>query len=193
MPRDALPITTGELGEEEVTRLFAARGDELHRVLAAADALRREVNGDEVTYVVTRNVNYTNVCYFKCGFCAFSKGKLAENLRGPAYVVPHEEIVRRAHEAWDRGAVEICLQGGIHPGFDGDYYASVVEAIKAELPGPARARVLRARGLAGRGDARRAARPTISPGSATPASRRSRARPPRSSTTRCAPSSARTR
>ena len=134
MPRDALPITTGELGEEEVTRLFAARGDELHRVLAAADALRREVNGDEVTYVVTRNVNYTNVCYFKCGFCAFSKGKLAENLRGPAYVVPHEEIVRRAHEAWDRGAVEICLQGGIHPGFDGDYYASVVEAIKAELP-----------------------------------------------------------
>lgn len=133
-PRDALPVDTAELGEDEVARLFAARGEELHRVFAAADALRREVNGDEVTYVVTRNVNYTNVCYFKCGFCAFSKGKLAENLRGPAYVVPHEEIVRRAQEAWERGAVEICLQGGIHPGFDGDYYASVVEAIKAELP-----------------------------------------------------------
>ena len=126
--------TNGELGEDEVVRLFAARGEELHRVFAAADRLRREVNGDEVTYVVTRNVNYTNVCYFKCGFCAFSKGKLAENLRGPAYVVPTEEIVRRAHEAWERGAVEICLQGGIHPGFDGDYYVEVCEAIKRELP-----------------------------------------------------------
>ena len=134
-PRDALPAdTAGELGEDELVRLFAARGEELHRVLAAADRLRREVNGDEVSYVVTRNVNYTNVCYFKCGFCAFSKGKLAENLRGPAYVVPTEEIVRRAHEAWERGAVEICLQGGIHPGFDGDYYVEVCEAIKQELP-----------------------------------------------------------
>jgi FO synthase len=135
VPRNALPIDTrDELGEDEVARLFAARGEELHRVFAAADHLRREVNGDEVTYVVTRNVNYTNVCYFKCGFCAFSKGKLAENLRGPAYVVPTEEIVRRAHEAWERGAVEICLQGGIHPGFDGDYYVEVCEAIKRELP-----------------------------------------------------------
>jgi FO synthase len=134
-PRDALPVdTAAELGEDEVVRLFAARGDELDRVFAAADRLRREVNGDEVTYVVTRNVNYTNVCYFKCGFCAFSKGKLAENLRGPAYVVPTVEIVRRAHEAWERGAVEICLQGGIHPGFDGDYYVEVCEAIKRELP-----------------------------------------------------------
>ncbi len=135
-PRDALPIdAAGELGEDELVRLFAARGKELHRVLATADRLRREVAGDEVTYVVTRNVNYTNVCYFRCGFCAFSKGKLAENLRGPAYVVPIEEIVRRAREAWERGAVEICLQGGIHPGFDGDYYVEVCEAVKRELPG----------------------------------------------------------
>jgi FO synthase len=135
VPRDALPFDTdGELGEDEVVRLLAARGEELHRVFGAADRLRREVNGDDVTYVVTRNVNYTNVCYFKCGFCAFSKGKLAENLRGPAYVVPTDEIVRRAHEAWERGAVEICLQGGIHPGFDGDYYVEVCEAIKRELP-----------------------------------------------------------
>ncbi len=135
VPRDALPIDSAdELGEDEVVRLFGARGEELHRVFAAADRLRREVNGDTVSYVVTRNVNYTNVCYFRCGFCAFSKGKLAENLRGPAYVVPIEEIVRRAHEAWERGAVEICLQGGIHPGFDGDYYVEVCEAIKRELP-----------------------------------------------------------
>jgi FO synthase len=133
-PRDALPLTSDELGEDEVVRLFSARGQELDRVLAAADRLRRETNGDEVTYVVTRNVNYTNVCYFRCGFCAFSKGKLAEDLRGPAYVVPTEEIVRRAHEAWERGAVEICLQGGIHPAFDGDYYAGICEAIKRELP-----------------------------------------------------------
>jgi FO synthase len=134
-PRNALPVDTAvELGEDEVVRLFAARGDELQRVFAAADRLRRGVNGDEVTYVVTRNVNYTNVCYFRCGFCAFSKGKLAENLRGPAYLVPTEEILRRAHEAWERGAVEICLQGGIHPGFDGDYYVEVCQAIKRELP-----------------------------------------------------------
>jgi FO synthase len=92
------------------------------------------VNGDVVTYVVTRNVQYTNVCYFRCGFCAFSKGKLAANLRGAPYLVPHAEIVRRAEEAWERGATEICLQGGIHPAFDGDYYASVVRAIKDAVP-----------------------------------------------------------
>ncbi len=115
-----------ELGEEEIVRLFAARGEELHRILAAADRLRREVNGDTVTYVVTRNINYTNVCYFRCGFCAFSKGKLAANLRGAPYLVPLDEIVRRSREAWERGAVEVCLQGGIHPAFDGDYYLSIV-------------------------------------------------------------------
>jgi FO synthase len=135
VPRDALPVdTSDELGEEEVVRLFRARGEELHCVLAAADRLRRETCGDEVTYVVTRNVQYTNVCYFRCGFCAFSKGKLAANLRGPAYLVPHDEIVRRAEEAWERGAVEVCLQGGIHPAFTGEYYLSVVRAIKAAVP-----------------------------------------------------------
>ena len=134
-PRDALPVDSrDELGEVEIVRLFAARGQELHRVLAAADSLRREVNGETVTYVVTRNVNYTNVCYFRCGFCAFSKGRLAANLRGRPYLVPVDEIVRRAHEAWDRGAVEICLQGGIHPGFTGETYLDVCRAIKAELP-----------------------------------------------------------
>lgn len=134
--RDALPLELGgeELGEAELVRLFSARGGERERVLAAADRLRREVCGDEVSYVVTRNIQYTNVCYFRCGFCAFSKGKLAENLRGPAYLVPMEEIVRRAREAWERGATEVCLQGGIHPAFTGDYYAEVVSAIKAAVP-----------------------------------------------------------
>ena len=133
--RDALPVdAAGELGEEELVRLFRARGDERQRVFAAADRLRREVCGDEVSYVVTRNIQYTNVCYFRCGFCAFSKGRLAANLRGAPYLVPHEEIVRRAREAWDRGATEVCLQGGIHPAFTGEYYASVVAAIRSELP-----------------------------------------------------------
>jgi FO synthase len=135
MPRDALPVDTrDELGEEELVRLFRARGRERDRVFAAADALRREVCGDEVTYVVTRNIQYTNVCYFRCGFCAFSKGKLAANLRGAPYLVPHEEIVRRCEEAWERGATEVCLQGGIHPAFTGDYYRSVVGAIKEAVP-----------------------------------------------------------
>ncbi len=136
VPRDALPIDTrAELGEEEIARLFRARGHERDRVLAAADSLRREVCGDEVSYVVTRNIQYTNVCYFRCGFCAFSKGKLAANLRGAPYFVPHDEIVRRCQEAWDRGATEVCLQGGIHPAFTGDYYLSVVRAIKEAVPG----------------------------------------------------------
>jgi FO synthase len=135
--RDPAPVGLAgeELGEEELVRLFAARGRERERVLASADRLRREVSGDDVTYVVTRNIQYTNVCYFRCGFCAFSKGKLAANLRGPAYLVPDEEIVRRVQEAWERGATEVCLQGGIHPSFTGDYYAGVVRLIKDAVPG----------------------------------------------------------
>jgi FO synthase len=134
--RDAPPIahTGAELGEDELVRLFEARGAERERVFAAADRLRREACGDEVTYVVTRNVQYTNVCYFRCGFCAFSKGRLAANLRGAPYLVPLDEIARRASEAWERGATEICLQGGIHPAFTGDYYADVVRTIKHAVP-----------------------------------------------------------
>src|SRR5262245_26504340 len=135
VPRDALPVDTcDELGEQEIVRLFRARGEERDSVFAAADRLRRDVCGDEVTYVVTRNIQYTNVCYFRCGFCAFSKGRLAANLRGAPYLVPHEEIVRRCEEAWERGATEVCLQGGIHPAFTGDYYLSVVRAIREAVP-----------------------------------------------------------
>jgi FO synthase len=142
VPKASRPLTDAlakvqagrDLEEDDVTALFAARGRDLGVVLRAADELRREVCGDTVSYVVTRNVNYTNVCYFRCGFCAFSKGKLAANLRGAPYVVPIEEIVRRAREAWDRGAVEICLQGGIHPAFTGDTYAEICAAVKQELP-----------------------------------------------------------
>jgi FO synthase len=134
--RDAPPLGLqgGELGEDELVRLFEARGGERERVLATADRLRHEVCGDDVTYVVTRNVQYTNVCYFRCGFCAFSKGRLAANLRGAPYLVPLDEIARRAQEAWERGATEVCLQGGIHPAFTGDYYAEVVATIRKAVP-----------------------------------------------------------
>jgi FO synthase len=135
VPRGALPVDSrAELGEDELVRLFAARGRERDRVFAAANDLRREVCGEEVSYVVTRNIQYTNVCYFRCGFCAFSKGRLAANLRGAPYLVPHEEVVRRVEEAWARGATEVCLQGGIHPAFTGEYYESVVRAIKQAVP-----------------------------------------------------------
>ena len=120
--------------QAQATALLEARGPEVDLLARAADQVRAERNGDEVTYVVCRNINYTNVCYFKCGFCAFSKGKLAENLRGPAYLLGREEILRRCHEAWDRGGTEVCLQGGIHPGFTGQWYIELVEAIRAELP-----------------------------------------------------------
>ncbi|MBF6606114.1 MAG: 5-amino-6-(D-ribitylamino)uracil--L-tyrosine 4-hydroxyphenyl transferase CofH [Chloroflexi bacterium] len=118
----------------QIVRLFEARGGEVRLVTEAADELRRATNGDEVTYVVNRNINYTNVCTYRCQFCAFSKGKLAENLRGKPYLLPLEEIVRRSREAWERGATEVCLQGGIHPDFTGDFYLDVLRAIKAELP-----------------------------------------------------------
>ena len=133
--RDALPVdTAASSARRSSCGSSAPAARSAQRVFAAADRLRREVCGDEVSYVVTRNIQYTNVCYFRCGFCAFSKGKLAANLRGAPYLVPHDEIVRRAEEAWERGATEVCLQGGIHPAFTGEYYASVVEAIRSALP-----------------------------------------------------------
>jgi FO synthase len=122
------------LAEEEIVRLFEARGDEFDEVCAAADRLRREVNGGPVSYVVTRNINYTNICYFRCQFCAFSKGKLSENLRGRPYDLALDEIVRRSEEAWQRGATEVCLQGGIHPEYTGATYLAICRAIKEALP-----------------------------------------------------------
>ncbi len=122
------------LAEDDIVRLFQARGDEFALVCAAADKLRREISGDTVTYVVTRNINYTNICYFRCQFCAFSKGKLSENLRGRPYNLDMDEIVRRVEEAWERGATEVCLQGGIHPEYTGATYLGVCRAIKAAVP-----------------------------------------------------------
>ncbi len=120
-----------EVGEAEIVTLFSARGPEVRMVAEVADDLRRRVVGDDVTFVRNRNINYTNVCTFKCRFCAFSKGPLSLNLRGAPYLLELDEITRRVVEAVDEGATEVCLQGGIHPNFDGDYYLHVLEAVRA--------------------------------------------------------------
>jgi FO synthase len=127
--------SSGEtLTERDIVTLFEARGDAFDAVCDAADRLRRAVNGDTVSYVVTRNINYTNICYFRCQFCAFSKGKLSENLRGKPYNLDMDEIVRRCEEAWERGATEVCLQGGIHPEYTGATYLGICRAIKKAVP-----------------------------------------------------------
>ncbi len=118
----------------EVEALFGARGDQVDAIAYVADRLREQAVGDTVTYVVNRNINYTNLCYFKCGFCAFSKGPKSLNLRGEPYLMGIDEIVGNAREAWARGATEVTLQGGIHPDFTGNFYVDVVRSIKAELP-----------------------------------------------------------
>ena len=123
-----------DLGEDEIERLIRCRGDDFSAVVNAADALRRKRNGDTVSFVVNRNINYTNICYFKCQFCAFSKGKLAENLRGRPYDLSHEEIQRRTREAWQRGGTEVCMQGGIHPEYTGATYIDIVRAVKDAVP-----------------------------------------------------------
>ena len=122
------------LEEKEIIRLFQARGDDFSAVTQTADQIRREINGDTVSFVVNRNINYTNICYFKCQFCAFSKGKLAENLRGRPYDLSDEEIARRTKEAWDRGATEVCMQGGIHPEYTGDTYINILKTVKESVP-----------------------------------------------------------
>jgi 7,8-didemethyl-8-hydroxy-5-deazariboflavin synthase CofH subunit/7,8-didemethyl-8-hydroxy-5-deazariboflavin synthase CofG subunit len=123
-----------EVGLDEIVTLFGARGPEVAAVAEVADELRREAVGDVVTWVHNRNINYTNVCTFKCRFCGFSKGPLSFNLRGTPYLRTLDDIAERTREAADRGATEVCLQGGIHPDFDGDYYIDVTRAVKAAAP-----------------------------------------------------------
>jgi FO synthase len=123
-----------EVGEDEITTLFSARGPEVAAVAQVADELRRAVVGDAVTFVRNRNINYTNVCTFKCRFCGFSKGPLSLNLRGTPYLLTLEDIQGRVLEAVAAGATEVCLQGGIHPDFDGDYYIDVARAVHEVAP-----------------------------------------------------------
>jgi FO synthase len=122
------------LDEDGIVRLFQAHGDDFAAVVRAADQLRRRVNGNTVTYAVNRNINYTNVCYFRCRFCAFSKGKASENLRGVPYDLSVDEIQRRTREAWECGATEVCMQGGIHPNYTGDTYLQILHAVKDAAP-----------------------------------------------------------
>ena len=119
-----------DLTIEEATSLFDAEGSDLMAMIAAADQLRARTVGDVVTYVINRNINFTNVCVKACGFCAFSRGHLAEQ----GYFLPNEEIVRRAREAYELGASEVCVQAGLAPGMDGWQYVNLCRALKEALP-----------------------------------------------------------
>ncbi|CAB4628862.1 unannotated protein [freshwater metagenome] len=119
---------------EEIVTLFGARGPNFAAVAQFADELRAEAVGDTVTWVHNRNINYTNVCTFKCRFCGFSKGPLSLNLRGTPYLLTLDDIAQRTREAAELGATEVCLQGGIHPDFDGDYYIDVARAVTDAVP-----------------------------------------------------------
>lgn len=124
-----------ELDEAGIVRLFAARDDDLQAVVHAADALRAEVVGDTVTFVRNCNINYTNICQHRCGFCAFAKSRSAHSLRGPAYKLEADEVAQRALQAWAAGAGEVCMQGGIHPHYTGQTYLDLVASVKAAVPG----------------------------------------------------------
>src|SRR5580692_2173237 len=123
-------LESRELSAEDGETLFAAEGDDLQSLIAAADELRRRRVGDRVAYVINRNVNFTNVCVKRCGFCAFSRGHRAEQ----GYFLPTEEILRRVHEAWDLGATEVCIQAGLPARIEGSFYIDLCAAIKREIP-----------------------------------------------------------
>jgi len=128
-------VRAGEIAEhDDIVTLFSARGPEVVAVAELADELRYEAVGDTVTWVHNRNINYTNVCTFKCRFCGFSKGPMSLNLRGTPYLLTLDDIAERAHEAEALGATEVTLQGGIHPDFDGDYYIDVTRAVREAAP-----------------------------------------------------------
>lgn len=122
------------LSEDEIVDLFSARGEAAANIFSAADDLRKATSGNTIRYVVNRNINYTNICEYRCTFCAFSKGKTSDALRGKPYNISVEEVARRAKEAWQRGATEVCMQGGIHPNFTGDTYLSLLRAVKVAVP-----------------------------------------------------------
>ena len=123
-----------ELSEHDIARLFSARGDDFIAVCRLADALRKEAVGDTATYVVNRNINYTNICTYSCSFCAFSKGRTRSNVGDHPYLKSPGEIADLAMQAAARGATEICLQGGIHPSFDGQTYLDICSAVHRAKP-----------------------------------------------------------
>jgi FO synthase len=147
VPSLARPFTSGSvdavmnkarrgirLEPRDITALLAARGSAVDEICHAADELRAQTAGDTVSYVVNRNINYTNVCHYACRFCAFSKGRGHENLRGAPYDLSLDEVARRTTEAWERGATEVCMQGGIHPSYTGQTYLDLLGVAKQAVP-----------------------------------------------------------
>jgi FO synthase subunit 2 len=123
-------LSNKDLYLDEVERLLKCRGIDLYLICLAADYLRKETIGDIVTYVVNRNINFTNVCIMNCGFCAFSRDFRSEE----TYFLPIEEVVRRAKEAYHLGATEVCIQGGLPPKLDWEFYPKLIREIKKEVP-----------------------------------------------------------
>lgn len=119
------------LSTDSAMRLASAAGAELEALVAAADRLRREVAGETITYVVNRNINFTNVCFVGCSFCGFGRGPGAPD----AYSLSIEGVVRKAQEAWDTGATEVCIQGGLPRDLDGFFYRDLLRAVKRAIPG----------------------------------------------------------
>jgi FO synthase len=119
------------LDDAQALALLAAEGDALEELVRVADALRAAAVGDEVTFVVNRNINFTNVCYTGCRFCAFAQREMDAD----SYTLRLEEIADRAEEAWRYGATEVCMQGGIHPGLPADFYFRILDAVRARVPG----------------------------------------------------------
>ena len=126
----AAALAGEDISVDDACVLLDAKGVDYNSTLTVADELRRKTVGDIVTYVVNRNINFTNVCIKGCGFCAFSRDFREEQ----GYFLPVEEIVRRSREAWEYGATEVCIQAGLPPQMEGDLYIRLCEAIKKELP-----------------------------------------------------------
>ena len=123
-----------EISNDELEELFKTSGKYINKIAEVADNLNRSINKDDVTFVKNRNINYTNQCYFKCGFCGFSKGPKSLNLKEKPYNLEPQEVVNRSVEAYNDGASEVCLQGGIHPEYTGKFYLELVKQIKQEVP-----------------------------------------------------------
>lgn len=125
---------TNTLSEDDLLELFKTSGKHINEIAELADDLTRSVHGNKVTFVKNRNINYTNQCYYKCGFCGFSKGPQSLDLKEKPYTLTPDEVLQRTIEAHQTGASEVCLQGGIHPSYTGDFYIDLVKRIKQELP-----------------------------------------------------------
>ena len=125
---------TKNLTEIDLLELFKTSGKYINKIAELANDLNKNIHGNKVTFVKNRNINYTNQCYYKCGFCGFSKGPRSLDLKEKPYTLTPEDVLSRTIEAHNNGASEVCLQGGIHPSYTGNFYVDLVKKIKSELP-----------------------------------------------------------